>query len=132
MDDAPDATAEKSVIFGRILFIYRNVFQPEVGKLRLIEVPLNIQAYSDFVDYCVAAPLSKDREYLLCFIWPYKIVSEDVLNIVHAFLNDLWIIRAAILSQKELQDINGDIRPFFYFLCLIFADNLPIEMLPQF
>ena len=61
-----------------------------------------------------------------------EVVREDVFDRVHAFLNDLRVIGAAILPQQELKDINRHICPFFDLLGQILADNLPVELLPQF
>ena len=132
LDDTPDTAAEQPIVFSRVLFIDRDVFQSKVGKLCFIEVSLNIQVYGDLVDHRITAPLPENGEDLLRLIRADKIVRENVLDVVHAFLNDLGVIGAAILPQKELQDIHGDICPLFDFLGQVFADDFSIKLLPQF
>ena len=132
LHDAPDTAAEQPVKFGGIFLVYGDVLQPEVGELRLIEIPFDIQAHRDFINHGIAAPLPQDRENLLRLIWADEVIRENALYALYAFLNNLRIIRAAILSQKKFKDIDRNICPFLDFLGQILAYNLSIKILTQF
>lgn len=53
------------------------------------------------------------------------------LAFLHAFLDDSFIVRAAILTQQKLKNIDRDIRPFLDFLRQVFPDNLTVKILTK-
>ena len=57
--------------------------------------------------------LPQDRENLLRLIWADEVIRREcAFTPLYAFLNNLRIIRAAILSQKKFKDIDRNICPF--------------------
>ena len=58
----------------------------------------NVQIHRNYINDGVAAALAKDRQNLLSLIRPHEIIGKDVFYIRNTLLNDLRIIRAAILS----------------------------------
>ena len=131
LDNAPDAPAEQAVILSRVIFVDRDVFQAKVRKLSLIAVFLNVQHNGNFINDCVAPPLAEHRQYFLCLIRTHEVVSKDALDAAHTLLDNFRVVRAAILPQQELQDIDGDVGAFFDFFRQILANNLPIEPLAE-
>ena len=131
LHNAPDTAAEQPVKLGRILFINGDVFQAEIGKLGLVVVPLDVQVDRDLVNHGVTATLPEYGEDLLRLIRSDEVVRQNALDIVYPVLNDFRVIRAAILSQKELQHIDRDICALFDFLGQVLADDFSIELLPQ-
>ena len=59
-------------------------------------------------------------------------LSQNTFYIVHTLFDDFFIIRAAILTKKELQNIHRYICFFFDMFCQILADNLSIKLLAKF
>ena len=131
LDNAPDAPAEQAVILNRVIFVDRDVFQAKVRKLSLIAVFLNVQHNGNFINDCVAPPLAEHRQYLLCLIRAHEVVSKDALDAAHTLLDNFRVVRAAILPQQELQDIDGDVGVLFDFFRQVLANNLPIEPLAE-
>ena len=132
LHDAPDTAAKQTIKFGGVFLIYGKVFESEVRKLRFIEIPLDVQVHCDFINHGVAATLTKHRENLLRLIGADEIIRKNAFYILYALFNNIRVIRAAILSQQELKDIDRHICAFLDFLGQILAHNLPIEILPQF
>ena len=132
LHDAPDAAAKQTVKFGGIFFVYGDILESKVRELCFIEIPLDVQVHCDFIDHGVAATLTKHRENLLRLIGADEIIRKNAFYILYALFNNIRVIRAAILSQQELKDIDRHICAFLDFLGQILAHNLPIEILPQF
>ena len=132
LHDAPDAAAKQAVKFGGIFFVYGDILESKVGELCFIEIPLDVQVHCDFINHGVAATLTKHRENLLRLIRADKIIRKNAFYILYALFDNIRVIRAAILSQQELKDIDRHICAFLDFLGQILAHNLPIEILPQF
>lgn len=91
----------------------------------------NVQIHRNHINDGVAAALAKDRQNLLSLIRPHEIIGKNAFYIRNALLNDLRIVRAAILPQKKLQHIDRHIRPFFDFLRQIFADDLSVKIVAE-
>ena len=131
LHDAPNTTAEQPVELLRVLVGNGHGLQAEIGELGLIDIALDIQAYRDFVNDGIASTGTKDRENFLRFIRTHKVICQNTFNIFNASFDDFFIVRAAILSQKELKDIDGNVGPFLDFLCKVFPDNLSVETLTE-
>lgn len=80
----------------------------------------------------MTAALTKNGKDFLRLIRADEVIRENALYALYAFLNNLRIIRAAILSQKKFKDIDRNICPFLDFLGQILAYNLSIKILTQF
>ena len=76
--------------------------------------------------------LTKHGEDLLRLVRTDIVVRQDALDVLHTGLDDLWIIRAAILTKQKLKDIDRHICAFLDLLRQVFADNLSVKELPQF
>ena len=76
--------------------------------------------------------LTQHGEDLLRLVRTDIVVRQDALDILHAGLNDLRIIRAAILTKQKLKDVDRHIRAFLDLLRQVFPDDLSVKELPQF
>ena len=54
-----------------------------------------------------------------------------MFDIVHASFNDIRVVRTAILSQKELKNVDRHICALFNLLCEVFTDNPAVKSLTQ-
>ena len=131
LKDAPDAAAEQPVELLRIFICDRDILQAEVGELRHVDIPLNIQIYRNFINDGITATGTEYRQNLLGLIRAHKIIRENPLHILDTLFDDFLIIRAAVLSQQKLKDIHRHICTFLNLLCQILPDNLPEEVLAQ-
>ena len=76
--------------------------------------------------------LTKHGEDLLRLVRTDIVVRQDALDVLNAGLDDLWIIRAAILTKQKLKDIDRHICAFLDLLRQVFPDDLSVKELPQF
>ena len=113
LDDAPDTAAEQPIIFGSVFRLNWNVFDSEVGKLSLIAVFLDVQLDRQLINNRVAAALTQNGQDLLRLVRADEIVRQNLFDIVNALVNHALIVRAAVLSQEELQNIDRNIRTLF-------------------
>ena len=97
LHNAPDATAEQTVIFGGIVLRNGDVFNAEIGKLGFVAIPPNIQVDRDLINDGKATALPQHREDLLRFIGTHVVFGKDLLNVFDAACYDLRVIGAAIL-----------------------------------
>ena len=132
LHDAPDPTTEQPVILRYILRCDRDILDPKIGEVSLIAVIFDVQLHGESVDYGETAPFPQQREHLLRLVRTHEIVGQDALHILNAFLNDLIIIRTAVLAKEKLQYIDRDICPLFDGLGQILSDDPTVKVLPQF
>ena len=92
LNDAPDAAAEQTVIFFRVVIRNGHIGEPQIGKLCKEAVFLDIQMHGHHIDNGVAALFPQLRKNLLCFIRSDKVVRQNVLYILHAFFNNSFVI----------------------------------------
>ena len=91
----------------------------------------NVQIHRDHINNGVAAALAEDRQNLLSLIRPHEIIGKDAFYILNALLNDLRIVRTAILTEKELQHIHRNVGSLFDLLCQIFPHDLSVKILTE-
>ena len=132
LHDAPDAAAEQPVEFLRVFVGDGDVGQAQIGKGSKETVFLDVKIYRHHVDDGMAAVFPQQRKDLLRLVGADKVVRQDALDVLHAFFNDFFIVGTAVLPQKKFKDIDWDIGSLFDLLGQILADDLAIEILPQF
>ena len=92
LNDAPDAAAEQTVKFFRVVVRNGHIGESQIGKLCKEAVFLDIQMHGHHIDNSVAALFPQLRKNLLCFIRSDKVVRQNVLYILHAFFNNSFVI----------------------------------------
>ena len=92
---------------------------------------LNVQIHSDHVDNGMATVLTKHGKDLLCLIRTHEIIDKNPLDVLDTLLNHFGIIRAAILTKKELQYVYRYVSAFLDFLCQILTDDLTVKILAE-
>ena len=132
LNDAPDAAAEQTVKFFRVVVRNGHIGEPQVGKLRKEAVFLDIQMHGHHIDNGVAAVPTQLRKHLLCLIRAHKVVRQNMLYVLHALLDDLLIVRTAILPQQKLQHIDRYVGTFLDLFGQILTDDTTIKVFPQF
>ena len=132
LHNAPDTAAKQPVVFLWVFIGNRHSFDPQIGELCFIDIALDVQANCDLVDDGKTATGTKNREDFLCLIRTHKVICQNALHMLNALFDDFFVVGAAILPKKELQDVNRHIRPFLDFLREVFADNLAVKVFAEF
>ena len=109
LENTPDTATKQAVIILHIVSTDRNILNAEVRESCLVPVFLCIKNYCNPVYNCITASLSKKGQYLLCFIRADIVITQNTLHIVYSLINNLWIIRITILSEKIFQYIYRNI-----------------------
>ena len=112
LENTPDTTTKQTVIILYIVSTDRNILNAEVREGCLVPVFLCIKHYCNPVNNCITASLSKEGQYLLCFIRTDIVISQNTLHIVYSLVNNFLIIRITILSEKIFQYIYRNICSF--------------------
>ena len=131
LHNAPNTTAQQTIIFQRIIGMQRNTFKTPICKFSFIAVLLNVQMRGKTVNDGIRTTLTELCENNLSFIGTDIVFGQDTLYILHANRNDGGIVGVAILSQEELKDIDGHICTLLDSLGQIFANDLAVEKLTQ-
>ena len=108
-----------------------NATQAQIGKPRLVVVIPQIQIHRNLVNDGHSAPLAQAGKDFFCFIRAHIVVCQDVFHCLNSLLNDLFIVGTAILPQKKLKNIGGNIGPLLDFLGQVLAHNFAIKLLTQ-
>lgn len=132
LNDTPDTTAEQTVVFLRVLLPDGDILQAKVREVGNIDVLLHIQPHRNHINHCVAALAAEPGKILLRFIRADEVVRQNALNILYALFDYFGIVRAAVLTQQELKDVNRYIGTFLDFLCEVLADNFTVKALAEF
>ena len=112
LKNTPDTATKQTVIILHIICTDRNILNSKIRECCLISVFLGIEDYCNPVYNCIASSLSKEGQYLLCFIRADIVITKNTLHIVYSLVNNLWIIRITILSEKIFQHIYRNIGSF--------------------
>ena len=105
LKNTPDTATKQAVIILHIISTDRNILNTKVREGCLVPVFLCIKNYCNPVYNCIASSLSKEGQYLLCFIRADIVITQNTLHIVYSLVNNLRIIRITILSEKIFQHI---------------------------
>ena len=132
LNDAPDAAAEQTVIFFRVVVRNGHIGEPQIGKLCKEAVFLDIQMHGHHINNGVAAVPAQLRKHLLRLIRAHKVVRQNMLYVLHTLLDDFLIVRAAILPQQKLQHIDRYVGTFLDLFGQILTDDTTIKVFPQF
>ncbi len=92
LDNAPDTTAKKAIVFFRILVFNRYLLKPKVGELREVLILLNVQLYGDHIDNRITSALAQLGQDLLILIRAHEIVCQDTLHLLYAGFDNGVII----------------------------------------
>ena len=130
LNDAPDAAAEQTVIFFRVVVRNGHIGESQIGKLCKEAVFLDIQMHGHHINNGVAAVPAQLRKHLLRLIRAHKVVRQNMLYVLHTLLDDFLIVRAAILPQQKLQHIDRYVGTFLDLFGQILANDLSIKILP--
>ena len=112
LKNTPDTATKQAVIIFYIVCTNWNILNTKVRKSCLVPVFLCIKNYCNPVYNCIASSLSKEGQYLLCFIRADIVITQNTLHIVYSLINNLLIIGITILTEKIFQHIYRNICTF--------------------
>lgn len=79
----------------------------------------------------MAALSPKLGQDLLGLVRADEIIRQNPLHILNPLLNDLMVVRAAVLPQQKLKNIDRHIGPLLDLLGQVLPDNLAVKILPE-
>lgn len=92
LENTPNTTTEQAVIILHIVSTDRNILNSKIRECCLISVFLGIEDYCNPVNNCITSSLSKEGQYLLCFIRANIVITQNTLHIVYALINNLLVV----------------------------------------
>ena len=127
--DRPDTTHQQLGVALDEVNVDRNLLEPEVGELHLVEAALFVELHGELVDHLVGAALLDRGFHQFRLVAVHVVLGEDPPHRLQAFADQAWIVSGAVLTEQVLEHVGGHHRVLLELGGEVLAHHQPREVL---